>query len=97
MFGLNRSTLVRGRALAFVRTVSVLRDWRRLVESGDAAQAGEVALALAEQPFTDVLSAMRRYRDLPNASVIMRGAEVVEALADPRLGSGSRTRVTGRR
>ncbi|MBG0816068.1 HNH endonuclease [Planomonospora sp. ID82291] len=92
VFGLNRPDLVRGRAAAFIRTVCMLRDRARLVrpvglaEDADAeTEAAEIAVSLLDQPFADVLYAMLRYRDLPGAEHVLRGKEVVEALADPAL------------
>ncbi|MFD8528345.1 HNH endonuclease [Streptosporangium canum] len=86
VFGLNRRDLERGRAAAFIRTVSMLRDHARLRQSGDTKEeALEVATSLLDQPFADVLYAMLRYRDLPGAAQVLRGREVVAALADPAL------------
>ncbi|MEV4379483.1 HNH endonuclease [Streptosporangium sp. NPDC049644] len=86
VFGLNRGDLKRGRAAAFIRTVSMLRDHARLRRSdAGEAEATEVALSLLDQPFADVLYAMIRYRDLPGAEHVLRGRDVVTALADPAL------------
>ncbi|WP_327044329.1 HNH endonuclease [Microbispora sp. NBC_01189] len=85
VFGLNRADLVRGRASAFVRTVSMLRDRARLLQSSDHEEAAEIAASLRDQPFADVLYAMLRYRDMPGADRVLRGGEVVDALADPAL------------
>ncbi|MEV8630598.1 HNH endonuclease [Streptosporangium sp. NPDC051023] len=86
VFGLNRGDLERGRAAAFIRTVSMLRDHARLRDSDDSGgEAAEIAMSLLEQPFADVLYAMLRYRDLPGAESVLRGKEVVTALADPAL------------
>lgn len=84
VFGLNRADLVRGRASAFVRTVSMLRDRARLLGS-DAEEAAEIVTSLRDQPFADVLYAMLRYRSLPGAHLVLRGGEVVDALGDPAL------------
>ncbi|MEU8379287.1 HNH endonuclease [Streptosporangium sp. NPDC048865] len=85
VFGLNRADLTRGRASAFVRTVCMLRDRARLLRSGDTEEADEIATSLLDQPFADVLHAMLRYRHLPGAAQVLRGPEVVAALADPAL------------
>ncbi|MEU8266613.1 HNH endonuclease [Sphaerisporangium sp. NPDC049002] len=86
VFGLNRGALQRGRAAAFIRTVSMLRDRARLIQTSDAKEeAAEIADSLREQPFADVLYAMLCYRSLPGAETVLRGREVVEALDDPAL------------
>jgi hypothetical protein len=85
VFGLNRADLARGRAFAFIRTVCMLRDRARLLQFSGTEEAGEVAASLLDQPFADVLYAMLRYRDLPGAEQVLRGRDVVDALADPAL------------
>ena len=65
VFGLNRADLVRGRASAFIRTVSMLRDRVRSLQSTDDVEAAEIITSLRDQPFADVLYAMLRYRGLP--------------------------------
>ncbi|MEV6861826.1 HNH endonuclease [Streptosporangium subroseum] len=88
VFGLNRADLARGRASAFIRTVCMLRDRARLLQFSGTEEAGEVAASLLDQPFADVLYAMLRYRDLPGAEQVLRGRDVVDALADPALHFG---------
>lgn len=84
VFGLNRADLVRGRAAAFIRTISMLRDRVRLLHT-DGEEATEIVTSLRDQPFADVLYAMLRYRSLPGAHLVLRGREVVDALGDPAL------------
>lgn len=85
VFGLNRADLARGRASAFIRTVCMLREHARLLRSSTAEEATEVATSLLDQPFADVLYAMLRYRDLPGAEHVLRGRDIIDALADPTL------------
>ncbi|MBE3014534.1 hypothetical protein IL992_35970 [Microbispora sp. NEAU-D428] len=85
VFGLNRADLVRGRASAFIRTISMLRDRARRLRARDGVEAGEIVTSLRDQPFADVLYAMLRYRSLPGAHVVLRGREVVDAPGDPAL------------
>ncbi|MFC5662123.1 hypothetical protein ACFP3U_03900 [Kitasatospora misakiensis] len=59
VFGLNRHDLVRGRQVAFRRACSNLRDWHNLVEEDDP-EADELAQALQDSPFIDVVHAMTR-------------------------------------
>ncbi|WP_435106533.1 HNH endonuclease [Nocardiopsis synnemataformans] len=77
---LNRAELERGRAFAFVRTSSMLRDVSHLVEGGRADLAKTVMEALRGQPFVDVLHAMLRLRGLPGAQAVLGGPEVLRAL-----------------
>ncbi|WP_255308163.1 HNH endonuclease [Streptomyces marincola] len=79
VFGLGRPALERGRAAAFVRCRSMLRDCAALLNGGDAAGAGEVRNALLVQPFADVLHGMLRHAHRPGAAVVF-GAEVVGIL-----------------
>ncbi|MFL1377502.1 MULTISPECIES: HNH endonuclease [unclassified Nocardiopsis] len=90
---LNRADLERGRALAFVRTSSMLRDVSHLVEDGRADRAEAVMDALLCHPFADVLHAMLRLRRLPGAAAVLDGPEVLGALELVAAHSG---RTTGR-
>jgi uncharacterized protein (TIGR02646 family) len=66
VFGLARRTLERGRALAYIRCQSMLRDW--LVHRQDVPEVARTVLeSLQEQPFADVLHAMLRKADAPGA------------------------------
>ena len=85
VFGLNRTVLTRGRAVAFITMRSLLRDRQRLVQEGNPTEAAEITESLRFQPFADVLSAMLRYRHLPGAAVVLGGPDVLEALDDPEL------------
>jgi uncharacterized protein (TIGR02646 family) len=87
IFGLDRPVLERGRAHAYVRCRSMLRDLARLTEHGEAGEAREVAQALAVQPFADVLHEMLRLRAAPRAALVF-GVEAVaglDALTGPHL------------
>lgn len=85
VFGLDRPSLERGRAKAFVRCRSMLRDLDELIraadggDDGDAGEAAEVADALRVQPFADVLHAMRVKAEAPGAAAVM-GAREIHAL-----------------
>lgn len=76
VFGLDRPALVDGRAAAFVRCRSMLRDIHQQLASGDGEEAGLVADALWVQPFADVLHAMQGIREQPGARVVIGGPEV---------------------
>ncbi|MFC1442468.1 HNH endonuclease [Streptacidiphilus sp. N1-10] len=71
VFGLNRRALVDGRAAAFVRCRSMLRDIHHQLGSAQGAEADQVADALAIQPFADVLHAMQALREQPGAALVM--------------------------
>ncbi|GAA1254471.1 HNH endonuclease [Kitasatospora nipponensis] len=79
IFGLDRPVLERGRAQAYVRCRSMLRDLAHLSEHGERGEAGAVAQALAVQPFADVLYEMLRLRTAPRAALVF-GAETVAGL-----------------
>ncbi len=79
IFGLDRPVLERGRAQAYVRCRSMLRDLARLAEGQERAEARAVAHALQVQPFADVLYEMLRLRTAPRAALIF-GAEAVAGL-----------------
>lgn len=85
VFGLFRPELERGRAAAFVRCRSMLRDIHALTEAGEQAQAAEVAAALGVQPFADVLHAMRSLVDSPGAGLVIghRELESLRRLPSP--------------
>jgi hypothetical protein len=80
VFQLNRIDLRTGREKAFRRCRSMLRDYLYLERSGQLSEATETKEALEYQPFADVLHAMYRIADLPNASTIVGGREVVTLL-----------------
>jgi hypothetical protein len=73
VFGLNRAELELGRARAYHRCRSMLRDWVGLSAAGDP-EAAVVRRALAEQPFADVLYGMLRVAGMPGADVVLGGA-----------------------
>ncbi len=79
VFGLGRKALVDGRAAAFVRCRSMLRDIRRQLDEGGQEEAEQVADALGVQPFADVLHAMQALREQPGAALVI-GAPEVESL-----------------
>ncbi|MGF1430564.1 hypothetical protein [Kitasatospora sp. LaBMicrA B282] len=89
IFGLDRPVLERGRAQAYVRCRSMLRDLAHLAEQREYAEAAAVTHALAVQPFADVLYEMLRLRTAPRAALVF-GAETVaglETLMGPRFAS----------
>ncbi|MEV0187574.1 HNH endonuclease [Kitasatospora purpeofusca] len=79
VFGLQRPVLQQGRARAFVRCRSMLRDWLLQSEAGNPAEAHEVLDSLRVHPFADVLHAMLHRADSPGAPVVF-GPEVTTAL-----------------
>ncbi|MFR9726147.1 HNH endonuclease [Streptomyces sp. MS19] len=79
VFGLGRPSLERGRAKAFVRCRSMLRDWLRLMERDAPGEAREVLESLQVQPFADVLHAMVGRADAAGAEVVF-GPDVTTAL-----------------
>ncbi|MFE0457973.1 HNH endonuclease [Kitasatospora sp. NPDC058965] len=79
IFGLDRPVLERGRAHAYVRCRSMLRDLARLVDQEERDEASSVVQALAVQPFADVLYEMLRLRTAPRAALVF-GAEAVAGL-----------------
>ncbi|MFI5865360.1 HNH endonuclease [Streptomyces sp. NPDC051546] len=81
VFGLGRPTLERGRAKAYVRCKSMLRDWSVQLEKGKEGDAREVLESLMVQPFADVLYAMVRRLNDPGAAAIF-GDDVVHALRE---------------
>ena len=86
VFQLNRVDLRTGREKAFRRCKSMLRDYLHLEGSEQFNEATETRDALECQPFADVLHAMYRIADLPNASIIVGGHEVVMLLRRWRAG-----------
>lgn len=76
VFGLSRPSLERGRASAFVRCRSMLRDIAALVAAEEPGEAREVADSLRVQPFADVLHAMQSVRDSPGATVVVGALEL---------------------
>jgi hypothetical protein len=80
VFQLNRADLRKGRADAFIRCKSMLRDYLNLEMSGRSNEAVSTKLALERQPFADVLHAMYRVADLPGAATVLGGSDVVAVL-----------------
>jgi hypothetical protein len=87
VFGLNRAELERGRAMAYDRCRSMLRDWAGLCAAGDP-EADRVRRALTVQPFADVLYGMLRVAGMPGADVVLGGAVLAALLAWARDGVG---------
>ena len=87
VFQLNRADLRKGRADAFIRCKSMLRDYLNLEASGKSEEAVSTKLALERQPFADVLDAMYRVADSPGAAVVLGGADIVNVLKLWRAGS----------
>ena len=86
VFQLNRADLRKGRADAFIRCKSMLRDYLNLETSGKSDEAGDTKLALERQPFADVLHAMYRVADLPGAAIVLGGSDVLAVLKLWRAG-----------
>jgi 5-methylcytosine-specific restriction endonuclease McrA len=84
IFGLNRADLVRGRADAFQTRGAVLCYAQVLLSQDRTEDAKRRMKALAEEPHASVLKAMLRSLDMPGAVDVL-GADVVEALEDPRI------------
>ncbi|MCF6526185.1 HNH endonuclease [Streptomyces sp. JJ36] len=79
VFGLSRMPLERGRASAFVRCKSMLRDFNGQLMRGNASAVVEVRRAMFDQPFADVFLAMLQQAEKPGAAIVF-GNDVVEAL-----------------
>ncbi|MFI7308265.1 hypothetical protein [Streptomyces hygroscopicus] len=59
VFGLNdRQELVRGRTTTYTTCRGLLAQWHTYVQEGEEAEAADLAQALREQPFAEVLRAM---------------------------------------
>ncbi|WP_106970093.1 MULTISPECIES: HNH endonuclease [Streptomyces] len=86
VFGLWRPTLERGRAKAYVRCKSMLRDWSAQIKNGHTDDAREVLESLLVQPFADVLYVMIRRVDSPGAPIIFEN-EVLSALKEMQEGA----------
>ncbi|WP_330242230.1 HNH endonuclease [Streptomyces sp. NBC_00525] len=79
VFGLGRPDLERGRAKAYVRCKSMLRDWAVQEREGRSEDAREIIESLTVQPFADVLYAMVRRVDDPGALTVF-GRDIIYAL-----------------
>jgi uncharacterized protein (TIGR02646 family) len=86
VFGLARPVLERGRAMAYVRCRSMLRDWLARRDD-DPGEAEKVMTAFRVQPFADVLHAMTRSAGAPGAGTVF-GADVLTALRSLPGGPG---------
>jgi len=80
VFQLNRKDLAIGRANAFIRCKSMLRDYIMLESKGRTEEAVATQLALKQLPFVDVLFAMYRTIDLPGAATVLGGPEILRLL-----------------
>lgn len=79
VFGLSRSTLVKGRINAWVAMNALILRWASVNEKGDEAQAAEVQRALAEHPFSSVLAFLIRISKGPQAEILVL-QEVLDVL-----------------
>ncbi|UWE13349.1 HNH endonuclease [Actinacidiphila bryophytorum] len=79
VFGLGRPDLERGRAMAYVRCKSMLRDWAAQTEAGRDEDARMIVESLTVHPFADVLYAMVRRAQTPGA-VDVFGNDIMFAL-----------------
>ena len=79
-FQLNRSDLSMGRAKAFARCKSMLRDYLNLKAAGRHEEASETKDALENLPFADVLQAMYRITHYPGAATVLGGADILKVL-----------------
>jgi len=86
IFQLNRTDLSLGRATAFARCKSMLRDYLNLEISERPDEAAITKLALERQPFADVLHAMYKVADLPGAATVLGGDDVLKVLSRWREG-----------
>ncbi len=80
-FQLNRVDLSIGRAIAFARCKSMLRDYLNLEAAGRVEEAAVTRLALERQPFADVLHAMRNAAHSPGAAIVLGGTDVLKVLS----------------
>lgn len=80
VFQLNRADLRLGRENAFRRCKSMLRDYLALIGLGHSQEAKETRDALENQPFADVLHAMYKIVELPDAAIIIGGNELAMLL-----------------
>lgn len=80
VFQLNRVDLRKGRADAFMRCKSMLRDYHNLEISGKSEEAENTKIALQRHPFADVLHAMYRIADFPGAAVVLGGPDILAVL-----------------
>ncbi|MGW6968035.1 HNH endonuclease [Streptomyces zaomyceticus] len=83
VFGLSRPDLELGRAHAYVRCESMLRDWSAQIGGGREDSAKAVLTALTVQPFADVLYAMIKKSYAPGAASIFHPV-VLAALREVR-------------
>ena len=80
IFQLNRADLSMGRATAFARCKSMLRDYLNLEAAGRLEEAAVTKLALERQPFADVLQAMYRVAPSRGAATVLGGTDVLKVL-----------------
>lgn len=83
VFGLSRPDLELGRAHAYVRCESMLRDWSTRVGNGQEEAASAVLKSLMIQPFADVLYAIIKKSEAPGAPNLFE-ADVLTALRSVR-------------
>lgn len=83
VFGLSRPDLELGRAHAYIRCESMLRDWSAQIGGGRKDSAQAVLVSLKVQPFADVLYAMIKNSYAPGAANIFHPA-VLAALWEVR-------------
>ncbi|GGU96598.1 uncharacterized protein (TIGR02646 family) [Streptomyces cavourensis] len=84
VFGLSRPDLELGRAHAYIRCESMLRDWSTRIGSGREDVADTVLRALVVQPFADVLYAMIKKSYAPGAANLFE-VDVLAALKIVRV------------
>ncbi|MFJ7327111.1 HNH endonuclease [Streptomyces cyaneofuscatus] len=83
VFGLSRPDLELGRAHAYARCGSMLRDWSAQIGGGREDLANTVLKSLSVQPFADVLYVMIKNSDAPGAANLFE-AEILAALQKVR-------------
>ena len=86
VLNLNRHSLVKGRATAYVTVVLWLRQWPNAVAGKGFYSPDEIALRIRHQVFADVGQSMLRQVDLPGAAAVFsRNLDVMEILRDGQL------------
>ncbi|MEV7218082.1 hypothetical protein AB0O31_33935 [Kitasatospora cineracea] len=80
VFGLNRYELREGRRNAYIKCRELLSSWHRQFRCGDYQRAEEIALALCNEPFADVLRFLEWIGSQTYAAAAL-GDELATALA----------------
>lgn len=81
VFGLNRTTLTRGRADAWMALRHLLIRYAALKTQGDAEEAGRIETIVRRHPFAGVLAALIRMAGGPDADLLI-GPECLQVFAE---------------